>query len=233
MKAWEAAKKRADSLFGPTHVAHEEEDDDNEDNENPDRGHEKGDIYNADRVLANGNYYTGHWSDNFPHGLGPLGKYLWTDGCMYIGEWYGPYGGKTMGKRKVQLAFWGHLRRRIQEQLHGRKRHVHGIRWRDVQGALGHEFEARSQDQELRERGLLRWRMVSRVSRRSWFGGYREDGFPKGNGTLRWANGSTYVGNWNRDPNEQNGTYFPFGSSTPEENLDWDPQDVFNVDLSD
>ncbi|KAI8526635.1 hypothetical protein RHMOL_Rhmol12G0011000 [Rhododendron molle] len=125
MKAWEAAKKRADSLFGTTHVAHEE-DDDNKDNENADRGHDKGDIYNADRVLANGNYYTGHWSDDFPHGLG---KYLWTDGCMCIGEWYG---GKTMGKRKVQLAFCGHLGRRIQEQLHGRKRHVHGIQWRDV-----------------------------------------------------------------------------------------------------
>lgn len=51
-----------------------------------------GESYHAEKALPSGDFYTGQWRDNLPHGHG---KYLWTDGCMYVGEWHR---GKTMGK---------------------------------------------------------------------------------------------------------------------------------------
>lgn len=50
-------------------------------------------LYHAERVLPNGDYYTGPWYDSFPHGQGY--KYIWTDGCMYIG---GGTTGRLWGK---------------------------------------------------------------------------------------------------------------------------------------
>ncbi|KAE9465843.1 hypothetical protein C3L33_02245, partial [Rhododendron williamsianum] len=269
MKAWEAtvrktqaaAKKRAHSLFGTTYVAHAEDDDDDKDDESHDRGQGKGlgEIYIADRVLANGDYYTGHWSDNFPHGLG---KYLWTDGCMYIGEWYG---GKTMGKGRFSwpsgATYEGEFKSGYMdgkgtytgpnsETYKGlwvmNLKHGHGIKtyangdcydgeWcRGLQEGHG-KYQWSNGNHYVGEwkNGSICGKGTFIWSNGNRFDGYWEDGLPKGNGTFRWENGSTYVGNWSRDPNEQNGTYFPMGSSTPEENLDWDPQDVLNVDLGD
>ncbi|KAH7855479.1 hypothetical protein Vadar_025338 [Vaccinium darrowii] len=266
MKAWEAtvrktqaaAKKRAHSLFGTTYVAHADDDDDKQD-ENQDRERGTGEIYNADRVLANGDYYTGHWSENFPHGLG---KYLWTDGCMYIGEWYG---GKTMGKGRFSwpsgATYEGEFKSGYMdgqgtytgsngETYKGiwvmNLKHGHGVKnyangdcydgeWcRGLQEGHG-KYQWSNGNHYVGE-----WRNGNICGKGTliWangnrFDGYWEEGYPKGNGTFRWENGSTYVGNWSRDPNEQHGTYFPFGSSTPEEHLDWDPQDVYNLDLSD
>lgn len=51
-----------------------------------------GESYHAEKALPSGDFYTGQWRDNLPHGHG---KYLWTDGCMYVGDWHR---GKTMGK---------------------------------------------------------------------------------------------------------------------------------------
>lgn len=53
-----------------------------------------GEVYHAERVLNTGDFYTGQWIGDLPHGYG---KYLWTDGCMYVGEWWK---GTTMGKGK-------------------------------------------------------------------------------------------------------------------------------------
>ncbi|GAA0187034.1 kinase [Lithospermum erythrorhizon] len=57
------------------------------------------------------------------------------------------------------------------------------------------------------------------------------DGLPKGNGTFRFSEGSFYVGEWSQNQEEQNGTYYP--SSSDIEHFDWDPQEVYNVDLTD
>nr|GMD84506.1 phosphatidylinositol 4-phosphate 5-kinase 6-like [Ipomoea batatas] len=45
------------------------------------------------------------------------------------------------------------------------------------------------------------------------------NGVPKENGTFRWEDGSYYVGNWSRDPIEQNGNHYP-----SELSIDWDPR---------
>lgn len=279
VKAWEAtvrktqaaAKKRTNSIFGSTSaVAHADDADDDcgggEENDSGSGNGNDGDgtikmneIYHAERVLPNGDYYTGHWADNFPHGQG---KYLWTDGCMYVGEWFR---GKTMGRGRFSWPsgatyegefksgymdgkgiytgsngdtyrgqwvmnlkhglgvkcysngdyYDGEWRRGLQEG-HGK------YQWK----MTGHRYVGDWRNGNISGKGVLLWSTGNRYE------GYWEDGLPKGSGTFRWPDGSFYVGNWSKDPSEQNGTYYPSGTS-PEGNFDWDPQQVFDVDLED
>ncbi|XP_074582320.1 phosphatidylinositol 4-phosphate 5-kinase 1-like isoform X2 [Curcuma longa] len=48
----------------------------------------------VEKVLPNGDLYTGGFAGSAPHGRG---KYLWADGCMYEGDWLR---GKPSGKGK-------------------------------------------------------------------------------------------------------------------------------------
>ncbi|KAL5546597.1 hypothetical protein UlMin_006284 [Ulmus minor] len=262
LKAWEAtvrrtqaAKKRANSLFGTMSVAHV---DDEHDEENDNNGSGNVEVYNADKVLSNGDYYTGQWSDNFPHGQG---KYLWTDGCMYVGEWFR---GKTMGRGRFSwpsgATYEGEFKTGYMDGIgtytgpngdtykgewvmnfkhgHGIKNYFNGDlyegEWRrglqEGQGRYqwkeGSHYIGEWKNGEICGKGSFVWTNGNR------YDGYWEDGVPKGNGTFKWPDGSFYVGNWSRDPREQNGTYYPSGSST-DGNLEWDPQEVYNVDLSD
>lgn len=263
MKAWEAtvrktqaaAKRRAHSIFGTVSVAHA---DDEEEDESQESVRPAGEVYHAERVLCNGDYYTGHWVDNFPHGNG---KYLWTDGCMYVGEWFK---GKTMGIGKFSwpsgATYEGEFKsgymdgkgtytgnngdtykgQWVMNLRHGRgaKSYVNGDmyegEWRrglqEGQGKYlwknGNYYMGEWKNGVVCGKGTLVWTNGNR------YDGFWEDGLPKGNGTFRWADGSFYMGNWSKDPDEQNGTYYPSGAS-PEANLEWDPQQVFNVDLVD
>lgn len=263
VKAWEAtvrktqaaAKRRAHSIFGTISVAHA---DDEEEEESQESGRGTGEMYHAERVLCNGDYYTGHWADNFPHGHG---KYLWTDGCMYVGEWFR---GKTMGKGKFSwpsgATYEGEFKsgymdgkgtytgnngdtyrgQWVMNLRHGRgiKSYVNGDlydgEWRrglqeghgKYQWKNGNQYIGEWKNGVICGKGTMIWTSGNR------YDGYWEDGLPKGNGTFRWADGSFYMGNWSKDPDEQNGTYYPSGVS-PEATLEWDPQQVFNVDLSD
>ncbi|KAJ7982347.1 Phosphatidylinositol-4-phosphate 5-kinase family protein [Quillaja saponaria] len=241
-----AGKKRANSIFGTMSVAHADDDEPG-----------PGDVYHAEKVIGDGDFYTGQWADNAPHGHG---KYLWTDGCMYVGEWHN---GKTTGKGKFSWPsgatyegkfksgymdgkgtytgsygdtyrgswvmnlkhgqgnksyangdyYEGDWRRGLQDG-HGR------YQWKNGNHYIGHWKNG-----NMNGNGTMIWSNGNR------YDGYWEDGLPKGNGTFRWADGSFYVGVWSKDPKEQNGTYYPSGS--PRDNLDWDPQEVFSVDLND
>ncbi|XP_028127394.1 phosphatidylinositol 4-phosphate 5-kinase 4-like isoform X4 [Camellia sinensis] len=270
MKAWEAtvrktqaaAKKRAHSIFGTTYVAHADDDDDitieKLDDDNNASGRGTGEVYHADRVLSNGDYYTGHWSDNFPHGLG---KYLWTDGCMYVGDWFR---GKTMGKGRFSWPSGATYEGEFKSGYMDGKgtytgsngdtyrgfwvmnlKHGHGIKnytngdcydgeWcRGLQEGHGrYQWSSGNYYVGEWENGIIYGKGTFIWTNGNRYDGYWEDGLPKGNGTFRWADGSFYVGNWSKDPKDQNGTYYPSGTS-PEGNFEWDPQEVFNVDLSD
>ncbi|KAL5720070.1 1-phosphatidylinositol-4-phosphate 5-kinase [Ranunculus cassubicifolius] len=270
-KAWEAtvrksqaaARKRMPSLFTSTPVA-------NVDDEDRDGAGSRGsddsiattsstlpEIYHAERVLSNGDFYTGQWSDVVPHGIG---KYLWTDGCMYVGEWCK---GKTMGKGKFSWpsgatyegefkngymdgkgtytgcngnTYRGHWASNL-KQGQGVKHYSNGDyyegEWRNgvqdgrgrYQWKNGNHYTGQWKNGAISGNGALVW------TNGNCYDGCWEDGFPKGTGTFRWADGSFYYGNWSKDPNEQNGTYYPSAAS-PSSNLDWDPQEVFSVDLS-
>ncbi|KAK4487376.1 hypothetical protein RD792_005997 [Penstemon davidsonii] len=266
MKAWEAtvrktqaaAKKRANTIFGTSYGiggnAEENQNDDQEDNEN----HASGEVYHAERFLPNGDYYTGYWSDNFPHGFG---KYWWTDGCMYVGEWFR---GKTMGKGTFSwpsgATYEGNFKSGFMDgegtytNSNGNTykgswvmnlKHGYGVKEYPNGDKYEGEWSRGSQDGQ----GKYQWNNgnyyvgewrngnISGKGKMFWtngnvYEGNWEDGVPKGNGTYKWVDGSFYVGNWSRDVEEQNGTYYP-SNSLLEATLEWDPQEVYNNDLRD
>ncbi|GAB2299269.1 Phosphatidylinositol 4-phosphate 5-kinase 4 [Dionaea muscipula] len=257
-KAWEAtvrrsqgfAKKRANSIFIPMSVAHVDDEDDYTCT---------GEVYFAERVFSNGDFYTGQWSDSLPHGQG---KYLWNDGCMYVGEWHR---GKMMGKGRFSwpsgATYEGDFKsgymdgRGIYTGFHGdtyrggwvmNLKHGQGTKsysngdyyegdWRrglqEGQGRYqwknGNHYIGQWKSGIINGNGSLIWASGNRYDG-SW-----EDGLPKGNGTFRWSNGSFYVGAWSNDPDERSGTYYPAGASSSPGNVEWDPQEVYSVDLID
>ncbi|KAJ6870373.1 phosphatidylinositol 4-phosphate 5-kinase 4 [Populus alba x Populus x berolinensis] len=259
-RAWEAtirrtqaAKKRANSIFGTISIAHAEDDnDDDNDNRN------LPEPYHSEKILPNGDYYTGQWYDNFPHGQG---KYLWTDGCMYVGEWYK---GKTMGRGRFSwpsgATYEGEFKSGYMDgigtytgsngdtyrgQWVMNMKHGHGLKhfsngdWYDgewrrgFQEGINGKYEWKNGNHYVGEwkNGLMCGKGSFVWSNGNKFDGNWEDGLPKGNGTFKWLDGSFYVGNWSKDPSEQNGTYYPSDSSV--EGLEWDPQDLYKVHLSD
>ncbi|KAK2454258.1 Phosphatidylinositol 4-phosphate 5-kinase 4 [Trifolium repens] len=257
MKAWEAtvkktqavAKKRANSIFGSTYVAASQGDE----NENKDET----EVYHAERVLPNGDYYKGEWIDNFPHGKG---KYLWTDGCIYVGEWVK---GKTMGKGRFTWptgpSYEGEFKSGYMDGIgsytaangdtykgqwvmnlkhgHGEKSYSNGDKYegewrRGLQDGQG-KYEWKDENYYIGEwRNGSIWGKGSFVwSNGNRYDGYWEDGLPKGNGTFKWVDGSFYVGNWSKDPVDQSGTYYPSSAGSSEGHLDWEPQQVY-IELS-
>ncbi|KAF7138204.1 hypothetical protein RHSIM_Rhsim07G0067200 [Rhododendron simsii] len=253
VKAWEAtvrksqaaAKKRTNSFFPTMSVAHADDDDD--------------DIAGCEdctvKVLSNGDMYNGQWVDNFPHGQG---KYLWADGCMYVGEWFR---GKTMGKGRFSwpsgATYEGEFKSGymdgqgtytgiggtykgswVMNLKHGKgtKNYVNGDfydgEWRRglqegqgrYQWVKGNHYIGQWKNGKMNGNGTMIWANGNRYDG-SW-----DDGLPKGNGTFRWTDGSFYVGVWSKDPKEQSGSYYPSGSQVG--NLDWDPQEMFSVDLN-
>ncbi|NP_001312200.1 phosphatidylinositol 4-phosphate 5-kinase 6-like [Nicotiana tabacum] len=253
VKAWEftvkksqaAAKKRAkNTIFATMSVAHVDDELDT-----------PGEIYYAEKILNNGDIYTGQWSDNCPNGHG---KYLWSDGCMYVGDWVK---GKTMGKGKFSwpsgATYEGQFKNGYMDgegtytgcsndtyrgcwvinMKHGKgtRDYVNGDHyegeWRrgqpDGQGRYqwnnGNQYIGQWRNGKMNGNGTMIWANGNRYDG-SW-----EDGFPKGNGTYRWGDGSFYVGIWSNDSREQSGTYYPSSSRTG--TFDWDPQDVYSIDL--
>ncbi|XVE90715.1 hypothetical protein DITRI_Ditri20bG0099500 [Diplodiscus trichospermus] len=257
LRAWEAtvrktqaAKKRANSIFGTISTTNATDDD----TENNDKSVSiSGEAYFGEKILPNGDYYTGQWYDNFPNGQG---KYLWTDGCMYIGEWHR---GKTMGRGRFSWpsgAFYegefksgfmdgtGKYTGSNGDTYKGKwvmnLKHGNGIN----QYSSGDWYEGEWRRGLQEGHGKYQWSNENRYvgewkngvicgkgtfvwSNGIKYDGYWEDGMPKGNGTYHWPDGSFYVGNWSKDPEEQNGTYYPSGSSLAA-NLEWDPQTVYN-----
>ncbi|XXG81482.1 hypothetical protein AAC387_Pa09g2106 [Persea americana] len=213
----------------------------------------------AERLLSNGDFYTGQWCDNLPHGTG---KYLWTDGCMYEGEWRR---GKTMGRGKFLWpsgatydgefksgfmdgfgtysassgdTYRGHWVMNLKHGK-GRKSYANGDyyegEWRcGAQDGYGKYIWPNGNEYE----GAWKNGVISGKGSMLWTNGNRyigswEDGLPKGEGRFQWTDGSFYIGTWSKDPKEQNGTYYPSGGASPVGNFDWDPQEVFWVGLRD
>ncbi|KAG6783316.1 hypothetical protein POTOM_012762 [Populus tomentosa] len=213
-------------------------------------------VNHAEKILSNGDFYTGQWLDNLPHGHG---KYLWTDGCMYLGEWYK---GKTMGKGKFSWpsgatyegefkggyvdgrgtytgsscdtfrGYWVmNLKHGNGTQSYANGDYYDGDWRRGSQDGHG-RYQWKSSNHYIGQwkNGLMNGSGTMIWSNGNRYDGFWQDGLPTGNGSFRWPDGSFYVGFWSKDPKEQNGTYYPSGSVS--ENLDWDPQELF-LDLND
>ncbi|XP_057453632.1 phosphatidylinositol 4-phosphate 5-kinase 6-like [Lotus japonicus] len=253
VKAWEAAvrisagpKKRAKSIFSPMSVAHVDDDEPRQ-----------GEVYQVEKILSNGDFYTGQWIENSPHGQG---KYLWTDGCMYVGEWQR---GSIMGKGRFSwpsgATYEGDFKSGYMDgkgTYTGSSGDTYKGCWvmdlRHGQGTQsypnGDFYDGEWKKGLQNGHGRYQWKNGNHYIGQwrnglfygngtlMWSNGNRydgcwEEGLPKGNGTFRWGDGSFYVGVWSKDPKEQSGTYYPSGSS--DTHLEWDPQELFSTDLND
>ncbi|GJR64673.1 phosphatidylinositol 4-phosphate 5-kinase 4-like protein [Tanacetum coccineum] len=257
MKAWEAtirktqqAKKQASNIFGSAHVAHVDDEDTDQD-----EVHAAGEVYNAERYLSNGDYYTGNWSDNFPHGFG---KYWWTDGCMYVGDWFH---GKTMGRGTFSwpsgATYDGEFKsgymdgagtytgpngdtyrgQWIMNLKHGQgvKEYTNGDKYdgewcRGLQEGDGkYKWKDGSYYDGEWKNGLMCGKGKLVFSDENMYEGEWEDGLPKGNGKFKYVDGSSYDGNWSKDPEEQNLTFSPSDNS----DVEHDPKEVYDIYLKD
>ncbi|MQL77907.1 hypothetical protein Taro_010322 [Colocasia esculenta] len=224
---------------------------------NGDEGTEE--VYHAERLLPNGDFYTGLWSGNLPHGTG---KYLWTDGCMYEGEWRH---GKTMGKGKFSwpsgATYEGEFKTGFMDGFgtyigssgdtyrgawsmnlkngHGKKSYPNGDyydgEWRcGVQEGHGrYVWKNGNEYTGSWKGGVIHGRGTLVWSNGNCYDGEWEDGMPCGKGQFRWGDGSRYVGVWSKDHSVKKGIYYPSPASAGGDNLVRDLQEAFAVDLGD
>ncbi|XP_054814056.1 phosphatidylinositol 4-phosphate 5-kinase 6-like [Prosopis cineraria] len=252
LKSWEATvrqsvgQRKASGLFTPMSVAHVDDDEDEL---------EPGQVHNVEKILANGDFYSGQWLDNFPHGNG---KYMWTDGCEYVGEWRK---GKKMGKGRFTwpsgATYEGEFKNEfidgegnytgfsgdtykgswMTNLKHGQGTETYpsgdyyeGEWVRGLQNGQGkyHWVNGDHYSGEWKN-GMFHGNGEMVWSNGNSFEGCWEDGLPIGNGTFKWDNGDVYVGFWSSDPSERDVTYDPSGGS--DQNQEWDPQEMYSVHL--
>ncbi|KAL3814745.1 hypothetical protein ACJIZ3_016013 [Penstemon smallii] len=248
-KSQATAKKRANSIFTAMSVAHVDDDE----------IHNPGEVYHVEKVFSNGDIYMGQWSENCPNGHG---KYLWADGCMYNGDWlrgknmgHGkfswPSGATYEGQFKNgymdgEGTYTGSSDDTYKGTWVHNMKHGKGVRyyangdnyegqWRRgqpdgkgrYQWSNGNQYIGHWRRGKMNGNGTMIWANGNRYDG-SW-----ENGLPRGNGTFRWEDGSFYVGVWSKDPKEQSGTYYPPPDSNQTGNIDWDPQELYLVNLID
>lgn len=203
--------------------------------------------YNSDKsvekVLPNGDLYTGSFVGNVPHGTG---KYLWRDGCMYEGDWRK---GKASGKGKFSwpsgATFEGEFKSGRMDgfgtfigsdgdtyrgswsydrkQGYGQKSYANGDFYeglwkRNLQEGQGrYVWRNGNEYQGDWKNGVISGRGVLVWANRNRYEGQWENGVPKGHGTFTWPDGSSYVGCWNNNLKNQllNGTFYPGTANNP------------------
>ncbi|XP_023732900.1 phosphatidylinositol 4-phosphate 5-kinase 6 [Lactuca sativa] len=218
LKAWEvkvkksqaSAKKRAATMFTTMSVAHVDE--------------EASDIQvsHVEKIFSNGDIYIGQWvAENYPHGDG---KYLWSDGCMYVGEWCK---GKSNGKGKFSWpsgatyegqfknsyidgegTFTGSLNDTykgfwVMNKKHGKGKESYGN---------GDHYEGNWRKGLHDGQGTYQWN-----SGHQYIGQWKK-GKMNGNGIMIWSNGNRFDGNWE--------------GGLPSSHKDLDPLLLFSVEMS-
>lgn len=213
----------------------------------------------ADRRFSNGDFYTGAWLSDRPHGTG---KYLWTDGCIYEGEWVD---GKTTGQGKF---FWptgatyeGDFKSGYIDgfgtftssngdsycgcysmnlkQGHGSRTYTNGDvyagEWkyglRDGSG----RYIWRDQHEYTGEfkSGIMSGKGNLIWSNGNSYDGCWEDGSPSGKGQFRWSDGSLYVGFWSKDPTLRKGVVYPPSPDAASiKHLPQDPQEALMLEFN-
>ncbi|XP_061369899.1 phosphatidylinositol 4-phosphate 5-kinase 1-like [Gastrolobium bilobum] len=153
----------------------------------------------AEKALPNGDIYTGTLSGNAPHGTG---KYLWSDGCMYEGEWRK---GKACGKGRFSwpsgATYEGEFKSGRMDGS-GSFIGVDGDTYRgswvaDRKHGFGEKCYANGDVYE----GWWRCNLQDGEGRYVWKNGNEyvgewKNGAISGKGVLVWANGNRYEGYW-------------------------------------
>ncbi|WOL14200.1 phosphatidylinositol 4-phosphate 5-kinase 1-like [Canna indica] len=210
----------------------------------------------VEKVLPNGDLYTGGFSGGAPHGQG---KYLWADGCMYEGEWRR---GKAAGKGKFSwpsgATFEGEFRsgrmegfgtftgaegdtyrgQWVADRKHGygsksyaNGDYYEGVWRRNLQEGNG-RYVWRNGNQYVGEwrGGVINGRGALIWANGNRYDGQWENGVPKGSGVFTWPDGSCYVSSWSRcEPMALNGTFYP-APTTARKEITGERSPLFELD---
>ncbi|KAL8166689.1 hypothetical protein V2J09_008188 [Rumex salicifolius] len=186
-------------------------------------------VVHVERVLPNGDLYIGAFLGNAPHGAG---KYLWSDGCMYEGEWRR---GNATGKGRFSwpsgATYEGAFR---SGRMHGYgiftgtdgdtyrgnwkldKKHGHGEKLYANGDVYDGSWKENLQDGEGKyvwsngnvyagewKNGVISGKGLLIWANGNKYEGFWENGVPKGAGAFtRASDGSTYAGNWGNESPE-------------------------------
>jgi len=130
----------------------------------------------VEKVLPNGDIYTGGLVDGVPHGKG---KYLWSDGCMYEGEWKK---GKANGGGKFSwptgASYEGHFKL---GKMDGFGTFI---------GVDGEAYSGNWVSDKKHGFGEKRY------ANGDVYQGLWKDNLQDGDGKYSWSNGNEYIGEW-------------------------------------
>ncbi|KAL1060529.1 hypothetical protein V6Z11_1Z091100 [Gossypium hirsutum] len=155
----------------------------------------------VEKVLPNGDIYTGSFSGSAPHGSG---KYLWKDGCMYEGEWRR---GKASGKGKFS---WPSGACYEGDFKSGRMEGIGTFIGSDDDTYRGSWISNRKHGQGRKRyangdyyEGSWKKDLQDGYGRYVWSNGIEyigewKNGVISGRGTLIWANKNRYDGQWGK-----------------------------------
>ncbi|KAB5561223.1 hypothetical protein DKX38_006180 [Salix brachista] len=168
----------------------------------------------VEKVLPNGDMYTGGLVDGVPHGKG---KYLWSDGCMYEGEWKK---GKANGGGKFSwptgASYEGQFRLGKMDGFGtfiGVDSEAYSGNWvRDKKHGFGEKRYANGDVYQ----GLWKFNLQDGDGKYKWSNGNEyigewKNGVIFGRGVLVWAHGNRYEGYWENGVPKGKGM-FTFGS---------------------
>ncbi|XP_057524974.1 phosphatidylinositol 4-phosphate 5-kinase 6-like [Amaranthus tricolor] len=220
-----------------------------------------GELYHSEKVFNNGDFYFGQWVDNLPHGHGKFvwndgciyvgewkkgktmgkGRFTWPTGSNYEGEFKRGYmdgkGTFSTSNGDTYRGYW------CMNLKHGKGNETYpngdyyqgdwikGMQEGDgkYKWANGNCYIGQWKDGMFHGIGCLTF------SNGNKFEGNWDEGYPKGEGTYKWADGSCYVGVWDIETNIQNVTFYAATGTSFDsgDTGDWDPSELYNVDLSD
>ncbi|KAJ4979566.1 hypothetical protein NE237_010346 [Protea cynaroides] len=192
-------------------------------------------------LLLNGESYSGSLLGNMPEGSG---KYVWSDGCVYDGEWRS---GMRNGRGKIQCPSGAFYEGEFSGgYIHGRGTYIrpdNGVykgRWRlNLKHGLGCQtypngdvFEGSWIQGVIEGPGKYTWAngnvylgnmkggKMSGKGTLTWtngdtFEGSWLDGMMHGFGVYTWNDGGCYVGTWTRGLKDGKGAFYPSSSKFP------------------
>ncbi|KAF5186177.1 Phosphatidylinositol 4-phosphate 5-kinase [Thalictrum thalictroides] len=195
----------------------------------------------SEKVFANGDLYVGNFKGLLPHGKG---KYTWTDGATYDGEWDegtmsgsgrfcwisgATYEGEVSGGYLHGFGtfigldgsiYRGTWRMNIQHGL-GKKQYcnldTYEGSWKEgvKEGSGRYDWSAGDTYIGNWKAGNMCGRGFMKWANSDMFDGFWLDGLKHGSGFYRFSDGDYYFGTWSKDLKDGQGTFYPDGSKLP------------------
>ncbi|KAF9608426.1 hypothetical protein IFM89_009792 [Coptis chinensis] len=195
----------------------------------------------GEKVFPNGDRYAGSFKGLLPHGKG---KYTWSDGTVYDGEWDrgkmtgvgnfcwtsgATYEGEVSGgylhgcgtfNGTDGSIYRGAWRINIQHGL-GRKQYcnldIYEGSWKEGVKEGSGRYDWSTEDTYIGnwKAGNMCGRGVMKWANSDMYDGFWLDGLKHGSGFYRFSDGGYYFGTWSRGLKDGQGTFYPAGSKLP------------------